>query len=80
MKKLILALLILAGTVHAQSLIVISGSKTRTLPSGTPTFSPGAGSYGSTQSVTISTVGRRRTRLRAALASARVSVRLAGLR
>ena len=28
MKKLILALLILAGTVHAQSLIVISGSKT----------------------------------------------------
>ena len=58
MKNLILALLILAGAVHAQSLIVISGSKTGTLPaSGTPTFSPGAGSYGSTQSVTISATG-----------------------
>ena len=58
MENLILALLILAGTVHAQSLIVISGSKTVGKPtSGTPTFSPGAGSYSSTQSVTISATG-----------------------
>ena len=34
MKNLILALLILAGTVHAQSLIVISGSKTAIAPAG----------------------------------------------
>jgi hypothetical protein len=58
MKNLILALLILTGMVHAQSLIVISGSKTVGNPtSGTPTFSPGAGSYSSTQSVTISATG-----------------------
>ena len=37
MKNLILALLILAGTVHAQSLIVISGSKTA---SGGPVIAP----------------------------------------
>jgi hypothetical protein len=57
MQKLILALLILAGTVHAQSLIVISGSKTVAPPStvATPTFSPAGGTYSITQTVTIST-------------------------
>jgi len=42
MKKLILALLILAGTVHAQSLIVISGSKTVAVAGFSDTF-PGTG-------------------------------------
>ena len=57
MKKFILALLICAGAVHAQSLIVISGSKTVAAPGtvATPTFSPVAGTYSSTQTVTIST-------------------------
>jgi hypothetical protein len=57
MKNLILALLILAGTVHAQSLIVISGSNTVAPPStvATPTFSPAGGTYSITQTVTIST-------------------------
>ena len=57
MKKFILALLICAGTVQAQSLIVISGSKTVAVPGTvvTPSFAPAGGTYSSTQTVTIST-------------------------
>jgi hypothetical protein len=53
MRKLILALLILAGAAHAQSLIAIAGSRTVTTDTGV-TFTPAAGAVSNPTTVTFS--------------------------
>jgi hypothetical protein len=57
MKRFLSILLLFPLALTAQQTISASFPLAGTPRSGTPTFSPGAGSYGSTQSVTISATG-----------------------